>query len=101
MLTHREYLPHSANPYCNSLEDWLENYRSFAAENPDYFVEVVSISASVNEKNGTATIWLLLRVTGHPVTLQRENVTVIHWKRKQGQWRAFKQTGMRGFGGIA
>lgn len=61
----------------------------------------MSISANVNEKNGTATVWLLLKVMGHPRTLIRENVTITHWKRKQGQWRAYKQTGMRGFGGLA
>lgn len=95
-----QYLPHTSDSDIHSRSDWLDSYRKFAAENPEYFVEIASISASVNEKNGTATVWLLLKVTGHPNTLQRENVTISHWKRKQGQWRAYKQTGMRGFGGL-
>jgi len=95
-----KYLPHSSTPYINSLEEYLKNYDKFTKDNPDYYCEALSISASVNEKNGTATVWCLLRVTGHPCTLQRENVTVVNFKRKVGRWMAYKQTGMRGFGGL-
>ena len=91
------YLPHSQQPYSRSLKDLLDNYQVHATTFPEYHIEALNLSADVNEKNGTATVWMLLRVTGAPTSVQRESVTVVYFRRKRGgKWVAFKQTGIRG-----
>lgn len=84
------------HPLLEGREAFLEHYRGFAAEHPEYMLEVESVVADVNEKNGTATVWSLLSVTGEPKGLRRQSVTVHWFRRKGGKWRAHKQTGVRG-----
>ena len=66
---------------------------------PDYHAEEMNMSADVDEAHGRATVWMLLRITGHGENVQRESLTIGYWKRRKGQWVAYKQTGLRGVGG--
>lgn len=68
------------------------------AENPDYKVDIISISSDVEEKKGLGRVWMHLRVFGHPTDVWRESVTVVYWRRKQGIWTSYKQNGVRGVG---
>lgn len=88
-----EYFPH---PVCKGLNDYLDMYSAYAEATPDYHIHPISISADVNEKNGTAIVWLLLSVKGHPKNVERESVTTVHWRRRAGKWKGYKQTGIRG-----
>lgn len=92
------YLEYAEHPISRSLEEYLQNYREFAAANPDYAIDIISISADVNEKKGLASVWMHLRVFGHPTAVWRESVTVVYWKRKLGKWTCYKQNGVRGVG---
>lgn len=94
------YLPHSDEPFINSRAEYLQNYIDFSRANPSYRAEMASMLVDVNSRNGTASAWMHLRVTGHPCSLQRENVTVVSLRRQRHRWVAYRQTGMRGFGGF-
>lgn len=78
---------------------FLSSYQAFVDANPHYSVELESVIADVNEKNGTAAVWMLINVTGHPAGVRRQSVTMQQFKRKGGKWRAYKQSGIRGMAG--
>jgi hypothetical protein len=92
---HLEYLPGSSQ-HPRGRADFLEGFRRYVDAYPDYSMQIESIVAEVNEKNGTATVWLLLNITGHPKGLRRQSVTVQAYRRKGGVWRAVRQNGIRG-----
>lgn len=93
------YLEYAGRPYVRGRSAFMEQHRNFGRAHPNYTFEVDSALADMNEKNGTAMVWLLLKVTGHPMNVKRESVTIVFWKRIAGKWKAYKQTGIRGAGG--
>lgn len=96
---YRSYLEYQSTPYACGREAYIANYRAFVDANPAYWIEPICTVADVHENNSTAAVWILLRVSGHPPGVQRESVTIAHWRRKAGRWHAYKQTGIRGAGG--
>jgi len=104
-FTHLDYLQYldpdytayveyrSDEPHIKGREAYLESFQAFVKTHPCYGLEVESLHVEVDEKNGTAVVWMLLGVTGVPKGIQRQSVTLQHWKRGDGAWRAYKQTG--------
>jgi hypothetical protein len=92
------YLEYQETPLARGRQAYLDNYRAFTAANPYYTIQPISVVADVHENNCTASVWMLLKVEGHPRDVQRESVTIVYWRRRAGQWQAYKQTGMRGVG---
>ena len=92
------YLDYQETPLAHGKQAFLDNYRAFAAANPDYTIQPISVVADVHENNCTASVWMLLKVEGQPRDVQRESVTLVYWRRRAGKWQAYKQTGMRGVG---
>ena len=90
------YLEYSEHPITKTRASYLVNCKAHADAHPSYTLERVAISAEVNEKNGTAVVWQLLKVKGHPANVERESVTLVYWRRRGGKWSAYKQTGIRG-----
>lgn len=79
-----------------NLEEHIAFHKLMAQKNPGWVYEVLAVSADVDEEKGVASVWATLRVTGHPVKIQRESVTILWWRRRRGVWRAYKQFGIRG-----
>lgn len=90
------FVEHSDTPVVRGAKDWMKVYAKLAADNPDYRNEVVSMISDVDEKAGTATVWMLMRIFGHPKDMVRESVTIIHAVRRNGKWLVLKQRGIRG-----
>jgi hypothetical protein len=91
---------YSSHPISQGREEFLNNYKAFAEANPGYATTIEHVYADVNDKNGTASVWMLLSVTGQPEGVRMESVTVISWKRSEGKWRAYRQKVIRGLSAI-
>ncbi|KAK4495156.1 hypothetical protein PRZ48_013483 [Zasmidium cellare] len=76
-----------------TLDEHIAFHKWMHKKYPGYVYEVETVSADVDDVKGLATVWATLRVTGHPWKIQRESVTILWWRRKQGQWRCYKQFG--------
>lgn len=79
-----------------SLEEHIAFHKWMCRTNPGYEYDVLAVLADVDEDKGLASVWATLRVTGHPVKIQRESVTRLWWRRKEGRWKCYKQFGLRG-----
>lgn len=77
-----------------TLEEHIAFHKWMHNMHPGYVYEVETVSADVDEAKGLASVWATLRVTGHPLKIQRESVTILWWRRKAGQWRCYKQFGV-------
>ncbi|KAK3053626.1 hypothetical protein LTR09_005370 [Extremus antarcticus] len=86
----------SDEPYLKGREVYLAGYQAFVKAHPGYTLEIESLHGDVDEKNGTAVVWMNLIVEGHSKGVRRQSITMQQWRRKDGGWRAYKQTGIRG-----
>ena len=92
---------HESMSPASGFEDLQENIRTLLKNCPDYRQEVVSTSARVSERNGTATVWIVQMITGLPDGMWRESVSVLSWERRNSKWVCMSHKGLRGlpFGG--
>lgn len=93
------FLPHSDVRTVRSRAAYIENYKSFFASYPEYRCEILDLTVYADDRSGRATVWMHFSVHGHPTHLERESITIGHWRKWNRGWIAVKQTGMRGFGG--
>lgn len=77
-----------------TLEEHIAFHKWMHKMNPGYVYEVETVSADVDDEKGLASVWATLKVTGHPLKIQRESVTILWWRRRQGQWLCYKQFGV-------
>lgn len=63
---------------------------------PEYDCYPISIIADVDEREGTANVWVIMSVTGHPPTVRKESVTILHWVRGCNGWVMVRSVGIRG-----
>lgn len=91
------FLEQLSNPTTTTRQAYIDNYKAFADANPEYDCEPVSIEADVDEKEGTAKVWIVMSVTGHPPSVRKESVTILFWVRTDDRWVLVKQVGIRGF----
>lgn len=91
------FVEHSETPVIRSAKEYIEVYKDIAAKHPNYRNEVLSVNADVNEEDGEAMVWLLMRIFGHPdEETVRESVTIAYFSRRDGKWWTTKQRGIRG-----
>ena len=87
---------HSEGKSLDSWQAYVAHHERIATANPEYSFEVLNTAADVYESSGKAIIYLLLRVSGHPKNVQRESIMLMHWRRKQNEWRCYKERVIRG-----
>ena len=83
--------------------DWPEFVsilRDAAEADPEYRADIINQSVDLNEKDGTAVVYMFIEVTGRPVSVRRENALVFEWKRQGAVWTCYSHTAMRGASGI-
>lgn len=92
------YIEHTYIRHLCGKDEYLRAHKDFAAAHPDYRNETVSMTTELSDESetSTATVWMLLRVHGHPKDTVRESVTFFYWKRCKGKWLLHKQGGVRG-----
>lgn len=65
-------------------------------------IEVITVSANVDEERGRASVWVLFRESDlRNGGLSGENVSVLSWWRERGVWRCWRQSAVRGVSGFA
>lgn len=65
-------------------------------------IEVITVSANVDEERGRASVWVLFRESDlRSRGLSGENVSVLSWWRERGVWRCWRQSAVRGVSGFA
>lgn len=87
---------HETTPVAHGRAQLVEGLRKYVALMPDYRAEILSSTAVINEKKGTATVYLHLLLSGMPDGIRRESVNVLTWKRRSGEWQITEHSGMRG-----
>lgn len=87
---------HETIPVVHGKEQLIENLREMLRMMPDYHAEILSTTATVDERKGTATIYLHLFLSGMPDGIRRESVNVLAWERRRGEWLLTNHRGMRG-----
>ncbi|PIA97190.1 hypothetical protein CB0940_05552 [Cercospora beticola] len=80
----------------NSRDAFVNHYRKYKSTS---LVNVSNLTAEIDEDTGLAKVMLLLHITDSPQTSPQEAVSVQWWKKDQGAWRCYQQTGMRGGSG--
>lgn len=94
-------LPQIGNANLGGLQNYIESYAALCDTNPDYFVDILSLTTSIDLRNGTGIVWVYMSITGHPRNLRRENVTALTFHRRDSEWRIVKQKGFRGCSSLA
>lgn len=79
-----------------SYSDSKKQFQQISQKHPEYHVEVVNVSADVDEESGYAIVYCLLSVTGRPANVRRQSVSVVEWMRRDGQWQYYNATVVRG-----
>lgn len=92
---HTEF-DHANGVPLNSWKDYVEHHERLAAEYPAYRFEILDSVADVYEDSGAGTVYLLLRVEGHPADVIRESTLVMYWQRRDDQWLCHGQKVIRG-----
>lgn len=93
----QSFIEFAEHPNIKSGKDWLELHKKISSSHPKYRLEVFSVSGHVDEEAGTATVWMVMRVFGHPdEKTVKENVTTAHVHRKDGDWYFTRHRSMRG-----
>ena len=92
------YMEHLEEPHATTREEWLAGFQKNGEDNPEYGFECISANAEVDERKGTASVYFVMRIRGHPAGTVKESVTRITWSRSRGKWVAIKQNGIRGVG---
>ena len=90
------YIEHTYIRHLCGKDEYVQAQKNFAAAHPDYRNECVSMTTQLDDEEGTATVWMLLRIHGHPKDIIRESVTFFYWKLCKGKWLLHKQGGVRG-----
>ena len=95
-------LPQIGNANLGGLQNYIESYVNLCKTNPEYFVDILSLTTSIDLRNATGIVWVYMSITGHPRNLRRENVTALTFHRGRGsEWRNVKQKGFRGCSSLA
>lgn len=96
----KAFMDHREIPLMTSRQQYIEGFKEVSRENPNYKVETVNVSATVDEEHGTASVWMLLHIFNHPEGTRREGVPIFDWKLIAGKWMLTSMNGIRGPGGF-
>ena len=84
------------NAFISSWTDYVTLVSLWTKNNPGWQKSVLSTEADVDEENGQATVYILMKVTGWPVQFDRMVVSVLKWKKLRRRWVCCENTTMRG-----
>lgn len=87
---------HSDGVDLDSWDAYVKHHERLATANPEYRFESLDSVADIYENTGTGSVYILLRVTGHPVNVVRESIIVMYWKREREEWKCHGQKVIRG-----
>jgi hypothetical protein len=90
-----EFDYHTEEPV-RDFAGFVRHHRTIREKFPDYFFEVVNVSADVHERNGTASVYVLLKVTGYPTSLERASILVLRWRHQEDSWSCYREGVIRG-----
>lgn len=83
-------------------EACVQFFENYTRVHPSYRSDVADTSVQVDLREGTASVWTNIVITGNPVTVRRANITHLRFRRQSdGRWRVVQQEGIRGLGGFA
>ncbi|KXS96904.1 hypothetical protein AC578_6226 [Pseudocercospora eumusae] len=83
------------NALISSWTDYVTLVSVWTGNNP-WQKSVLSTEADVDEENGQATVYILMKVTGWPTKFDRMVVSVLKWKKLRRRWVYCENTTMRG-----
>lgn len=87
---------HEATSVVQGREQLIHNLRELLQTMPNYHADILNTTVTVDERKGTATVYLHLFLSGMPDGIRRESVNVLAWERRKGEWLLTKHQGMRG-----
>lgn len=79
-----------------NLEGYVTYIKTVVEANPDYSIKVTDVSSHVNDKAGTAEVFVNVEVGGVPRGVMRQSVGVMKFRRNDGRWRCFTYQGADG-----
>lgn len=86
----------------NLTADFASEDQTNRRERVPFGIEVITVSANVDEERGRASVWVLFRESDlRSGGLSGENVSVLSWWRERGVWRCWRQSAVRGVSGFA
>ena len=87
---------HETTSVVQGRKQLVDNLREMLQTMPDYHADIVNTTATVDERKGSATVYLHLFLSGMPDGIRRESVNVLAWERRKGEWLLTNHKGMRG-----
>lgn len=87
---------HSDGVDLDSWDAYVKHHERLSTSNPEYCFETLDSVADIYENTGTGSVYILLRVTGHPANVVRESIIVMFWKREEDDWKCTGQKVIRG-----
>ncbi|KAK4504396.1 hypothetical protein PRZ48_005312 [Zasmidium cellare] len=82
----------------SSFKDYMRIQRRVTDQYPQYHVAVQEISTELDMRHGWANVLVFTSVTGYPLGVDRQVVTMFKWKRSERQWWCTKLSTLRGGG---
>lgn len=80
------------------LEGYVTYIRTVVEANPSYSIKLTDVSSHINDKAGTADVYLNVEVGGMPPGVVRKSVGVMRFRKGDGRWRCYTYQGADGSG---
>ena len=87
-------------PPTSSISQHLQKHMETASANPDFYIEIVRVNTNVHANQDEADVYMLLKISGNPASVERESMCQLKWKRLGGRWMFSQHVSMRGFAGF-
>lgn len=81
------------------LEEHLEMQRQIAQEHPQYRLRLLDLHTEVDERAGSASVFMTVEATGIPPGVIRQSVGVSKFQLIDGRWLCVRYGGARGMVG--
>lgn len=78
------------------FEGFVTYIRTVVEANPEYSIRLSDVSSHVNDRAGTAEVFLNVEVEGMPPGVVRKSVGVMKFRRSEDRWRCFTYQGADG-----
>ena len=82
-----------------TLEEHLEMQRHIAEECPEYCLRLLDLYTEVNERTGSASVFMTVEATGIPPGVIRQSIGVSKFQLIDGRWLCVRYGGARGMVG--
>ena len=81
-------------------DEFVSVLRDAAEADPEYHADIINQSVDLDEREGHATVFMFIEVTGRPKSVRREDALVFEWKTLEGTWMCYGHTAIRGASGV-